>query len=186
MLLPFFYFCYDDEKFALLLKIMKYEKYISLIKYLEDYAEKNPKAYQYRVAGLAFLGYFYIVGLILICILVPILLLVALVLFPNIVLRSLFELLKLWWILLPALAVFFSFLAGAIHSLTAKVPEPVGNEIEPSEALTLFEFVEKTCAELKAQKPEKILVDDVFNASVVTLPRFGIFGRKVYLNLGLP
>lgn len=165
---------------------MKYEKYISLIKRLEAYAEKNPKSYQYRVAALALLGYSYIIGLIVLCILVPILLLTAVILNPDILIRSFLPLLKLWWILLPGTAVFFSFLMGAIRSLTAKVPEPVGNEIQPTDAPKLFEFVEKTCDELNAQRPEKILVNDDFNASIVTTPRFGIFGRRVYLNLGLP
>ncbi|HEY0048396.1 MAG TPA: M48 family metalloprotease [Pyrinomonadaceae bacterium] len=165
---------------------MKYEKYVSLIKKLEVYAEKNPKAYQYRVAALAALGYFYILGLIFLCILLPLLLVVAFIFYPDVMLRAFFQLLKLWWILLPALAVFFSFLSGAIRSLMAKVPEPAGNEIERADAPQLFEFVEKTCRELNAQMPEKILVNDDFNASVVTTPRFGIFGRKVFLNLGLP
>lgn len=165
---------------------MKYEKYVSLIKHLENYAAENPKLYQYRVAGLALLGYSYIVGLILLCLLLPLSILIALVFLPDVILRLFLLLLKLWWLLLPAVAVFFSFMSGAIHSLTAKVPEPLGNEIERGDAPRLFEFVEKTCGELKAQRPEKILVNDVFNASVVTIPRFGIFGRKVYLNLGLP
>lgn len=165
---------------------MKYEKYVALIKRLEDYAAKNPKSYQYRVAALAALGYAYIVGLILLCILLPLLLLGALIVAPAIVLRILLDLLKLWFIVLPGVAVFFSFLSGAIRSLTAKVPAPEGNEIERKDAPQLFEFVEKTCGELEAQKPEKVLINDAFNASVVTIPRYGIFGRRVYLNLGLP
>jgi Zn-dependent protease with chaperone function len=165
---------------------MKYEKYVSLIKHLEHYAAENPKSYQYRVIGLAFLGYSYLVGLILVCILLPVLIFVALLISPEVIIRILLLSLKLWWVLLPGAAVFGSFLIGAIRSLTAKVPEPVGSEIGRGEAVKLFEFVEKTCVELKAKRPEKILVNDEFNASVVTIPRFGIFGRRVYLNLGLP
>ena len=165
---------------------MKYDQYVSLIKRLESYAEKNPKLYQYRVAALALLGYSYIIGLILLCVLLPLLLLIALILNPEAIIRTFLPLLKLWFILLPVIVIFFSFFTGAIRSLTAKVPEPVGNEIEHGNAPALYEFIEKTCRELEAQKPEKILVNDVFNASIVTLPRFGIFGRKVYLNLGLP
>lgn len=165
---------------------MKYEKYISLIKKLETYAATNPKLYQYRVLALALLGYAYILGLIFVCIFVPILLLIALILNPEIVIRTLLPLLKVWLLLVPAGAIFFSFLAGAISSLTAKVPAPEGKELYQDQAPKLFEIVEKTCKELKAQKPERILVDDIFNASVITTPRFGIFGRKVYLNLGLP
>jgi Zn-dependent protease with chaperone function len=165
---------------------MKYEKYVSLIEHLENYAAKNPKSYQYRVIGLALLGYSYIVGLILVCILLPLLFLAVLLISPGVVIRIFLLSLKLWWILLPGAAIFGSFLIGAIRSLTAKVPEPVGDEIERADAAKLFEFVERTCVELKAERPEKILVNDEFNASVVTVPRFGIFGRKVYLNLGLP
>jgi Zn-dependent protease with chaperone function len=165
---------------------MKYEKYVSLIEHLENYAAKNPKSYQYRVIGLALLGYSYIVGLILVCILLPLLILAALLVSPGVIIRIFLLSLKLWWILLPGAAIFGSFLIGAIRSLTAKVPEPVGDEVEPGKAVKLFELIEKTCVALKAERPEKILVNDEFNASVVTTPRFGIFGRKVYLNLGLP
>lgn len=183
MLLRFFVFCYDVKSSDF---FMKYEKYVSLIKTLEDYAEKNPKSYQYRVAGLAFLGYSYILGLILLCIFLPLLFVIAAILNFEIVVRVIFPLLKLWFILIPGAVIFFSLLSGAIRSLTAKVPEPSGNEIERRDAPELFDFVEKTCQKLEAQRPEKILVNDEFNASIITTPRFGIFGRKVYLNLGLP
>jgi hypothetical protein len=59
-------------------------------------------------------------------------------------------------------------------------------EIQRSEAPELFDFVDGACKALKATKPERILITDAFNASVVTIPRFGIFGQRVLLILGLP
>jgi Zn-dependent protease with chaperone function len=165
---------------------MNYEKYVSLIQKLEVYAAEKPKAYQNKVALLAMLGYGYFIGLILLFVSVPVVLIGLFIINPDVFLRAALQLLKLWWLILPLLVAFFGFLGGAVKSLTVKVPEPEGLALERAQAPDLFDFVEKTCVQLKAEKPEKILVSDEFNAAVVTLPRFGLFGRKVYLILGLP
>lgn len=165
---------------------MNYEKYVTLIQRLETYAAQNPKGYQNKVALLAMLGYGYFIGLILIFVSIPLGLLVLFIINPEVFLRAALQLLKLWWLILPVLAAFFGFLGGALKSLTVKVPEPAGYEIQREKAPQLFDFVEKTCGQLKAETPQRILVTDEFNAAVVTLPRFGLFGRKVYLILGLP
>lgn len=165
---------------------MNYENYVSLIQKLETYAAEKPKAYQNKVALLAMLGYAYFIGLILLFAFVPLFFLFLLIINPDVFLRAALQLLKLWWLVLPVLIAFFGFLGGALKSLTVKVPEPNGFDLQREKAPELFDFVEKTCLQLKAETPERILVSDEFNAAVVTLPRFGLFGRKVYLILGLP
>ena len=165
---------------------MKYDQYISLIQSLESYAATNRKAYEYKVLGLAMLGYGYFIGLILLFLAVPAALILLLVWAPGQVIRVVLLLGKILWILVPALAAFFGFLGGAIKAMFAKVPEPEGRELTRDAAPELFEFVHSTCKELRAKYPEKVFVTDEFNAAVATLPRFGMFGRKVYMLLGLP
>jgi Zn-dependent protease with chaperone function len=165
---------------------MKYDHYISLIQSLEVEARENRTWYGIKVLLLTILGYAYFVGLIVLFLLpfvfLGLLLFAGLDVFFNVLLN----LAKLWWVFVAALPVYFGFLGSAIKAITAKVPDPVGTELERSDAPELFDFVAATCRELKAQQPMKILVDDSFNAGVVTMPRFGIFGRKVFMLLGLP
>jgi Zn-dependent protease with chaperone function len=165
---------------------MKYSQYISLIQKLEVSAAKNRSLYQFKVFLLTILGYAYFVGLIL-SVLVPIGVVGWLVwMSPAVFARLLLFTAKFWWALIPGLGLFFGFIGSAIKSITAKVPDPEGSELTRAEAPELFDFVERTCANLQSKKPEKILITDNFNAAVVTMPRFGIFGQKVLLLIGLP
>jgi len=165
---------------------MKYDQYVSLIQGLETYAQTNRKAYEYKVLGLALLGYGYFFGLILFFL--AVIAVVGVILFqaPGQILRIAILLGKIVWIAIPLIAAFFGFLGGAIKAMFAKVPEPTGRMLTRAEAPELFEFVDATCKELSSQRPKKVLVTDEFNAAVATLPRIGMFGRRVYLILGLP
>lgn len=165
---------------------MKYEQYVSLIKGLEPYASANRRSYELRVFGLALLGYAYFLGLILLFLAIPMAVIVALIMAPAAILKVLLWTAKLWWVVVPALAVFFGFLGGAIKALFTKTPEPEERELERMDAPDLFEFIDSTCATLDAKRPQKVYITDEFNAAVVTVPRFGMFGRKVYMRLGLP
>jgi Zn-dependent protease with chaperone function len=165
---------------------MKYDQYVSLIQSLESYAATNRKAYEYKVLGLAMLGYGYFVGLILVFLAVPVAIGLLLLWAPGQLLRVAFLLGKVLWIFVPLVAAFFGFLGGAIKAMFAKVPAPEGRSLSRAEAPALFDFIETTCKTLKAKLPETILVTDEFNAAVATLPRFGMFGRQVYMLLGLP
>ena len=165
---------------------MKYDQYVSLIQGLENYARTNRKAYEYKVLGLALLGYGYFIGLILLFLAIPVALGLLLWWAPAQLLRLALVLGKLAWILVPVIAAFFGFLGGAIKAMFAKFPEPEGRELSREEAPELFAFIETTCKELRAKRPVKVLVTDELNAAVASLPRFGMFGHKVYMLLGLP
>lgn len=165
---------------------MKYNEYISLIQSLEVSAAANPGGYRFKVLLLTILGYAYFIGLILL-LLAPLPVLGAFFLIaPGETWKLLFWGAKLWWVLIPGLGIYFGFLGAAARSITAKVPDPVGTVIERTDAPELFSFVETTCKEMRAPRPAQVMIDDSFNAGVVTMPRFGIFGRKVLLVLGLP
>lgn len=165
---------------------MKYDQYISLIQDLEESAAKNRQLYEIKIFLLTILGYAYFVGLIVLFFAPIPVVGVLLFLAPGQIGRILLFGAKIWWALIPGIGIYFGFIGSAIKSVTAKIPDPEGIQIIRSEAPELFEFVDTTCEKLEARKPEKILVTDSFNAAVVTMPRFGIFGRKVLLLLGMP
>lgn len=165
---------------------MRYEQYISLIQRLEKRAVEKPGAYRFKVLLLTILGYAYFLGLILLVIF-PIVGAIGLIFFlPGQAWKLVLYTAKLWWAIIPGLGLFFGFIGSALKSITAKVPEPDGIELKRDSAPELFAFVYNACRSLDARRPEKILVTDMFNAGVITLPRYGIFGRKVLLVLGLP
>jgi Zn-dependent protease with chaperone function len=165
---------------------MKYEQYTSLIKELESYAAENPKGYERRVALLGMLGYAYFIGLILVFLLIPVLAVGLLILMPKLIFLVLKFAGKLIVLILIALASVLGVIWNFVKSFWAKVPTPEGYELNRADAPRLFEKVEKTCDFLKAPRPNHILLMEDFNAAVVTLPRFGVFGKKVYLLVGLP
>lgn len=165
---------------------MKYDQYLSLIKRLELFAAERRRAYEFRVLLLTVLGYAYFVGLIVFLV-VPIPIAIAtLFVMPEQIVRLALLTAKLWWAVLPIVGLYFSFLGSAVKSITAKVPDPPGNDLTRAEAPDLFRFVDQTCRTLKSRRPSRIIITDEFNAAVATLPRFGIFGQKVLLIVGLP
>ncbi len=161
---------------------MKYDQYISLIQSLEVTARTNPRIYEFKVLLLTVLGYAYFVGLIIL-LLAPLPVLAVGIWFAP---AQMLMLAKLWWVIVPGAAFYLGFLGSAVRAITAKVSDPAGTELKKKQAPELFAFVSHTARELKSRKPAKILIDDSFNAGVLTMPRFGIFGRKVLLVLGLP
>lgn len=165
---------------------MKYEQYTTLIKQLEEYAAKNPKGYERRVAALGALGYAYFAGLIIIFLLVPVLAVGLLILMPQLIWIILKLAGKLILLILVGLASVLGVIWSLIRSFWTKVPAPEGLEIKREDAPKLFEVVERTSDFLKSPRPDHILLIEDFNAAVVTLPRVGVFGKRVYLLVGLP
>ena len=165
---------------------MKYTQYISLIKRLENYSVENPRSYEIRVVALAALGYAYFVGIMILFLAIPITIAALFWFFPTLVWIFIKGALKIIWLIVIGIGAFLGFLGNALRSLWTKVPEPEGVELNRENAPGLFEIVEKTSRELKAQFPDKILLTEDYNAAVITLPRFGMFGKKVFLIAGLP
>lgn len=166
---------------------MKYEKYVSLIKRLEDYALRNPQSYRKRVLALGLLGYVYFLFVAAAALAVPLGIIGLFAVYPKLLLFLLKGILiKVLWLVVVFGAGMAAFFWSAIRSLFVQLPAPAGGELKPEDAPKLFEMVEKTGAELKSPMPSHVLLNDEFNASVVSLPKFGVFGRKTYLNIGLP
>lgn len=165
---------------------MKYEQYTSLIEKLEIYAKENPKGYEIRVAALAALGYLYFLGLLGAFLIFPVFALLALFFFPKIIFIFIKFAGKLIWLVLIGLASVAGLIWSFIKSLFYKIPNPEGYEINREAVPKLFEMVDKICGFLKSPRPQHILLTQDFNAAVITLPRFGLLGKRVFLIIGLP
>ena len=165
---------------------MKYEKYFSLINRLENEAKENPKAYKLRVMAIALLGYAYFLLMATFPVVIVFAVAVALWFFPG----GLFLLLKLigkivWLIIIAGIGI-FSALGGALRSLFTAPPKPEGYALTRAESPQLFQTIDDISEKIAAPKPDHILVNSDFNASVHTFPRRAFFGKETYLSVGLP
>lgn len=156
---------------------MNHEQLESLIRRLETHAAKSPTLYQLKVGLLALLGYGYIgivllgtfgssVGLILLAVLMPKTGTIQLAL-------------KLG---LPLLVLFVMI----VRALWVKFSPPEGREIKRKDAPELFALIDEFVAASGIRRVDHVLVTPEFNASVVEVPRLGVFGwHKNYLIVGL-
>jgi len=165
---------------------MKYEQYISLIKRLEIDAKEKPAFYRLKVMALAVLGYAYILGIIFVPVFVVLALLGAFWIKPALLLILLKFLGKLLLVLLVFIGGIFTAFFGAIKSFFKEIVKPKGIRLTREIAPAIFDTVDEISAGVNAPKPDQILINDDFNASVMTVPRYGFLGNKTYLNIGLP
>lgn len=165
---------------------MKHEQYFSLIKRLEESAKLNPKSYRLKVKLLAALGYAYILAIIA----VPLTCLLVLAVLIGTKLALLLLLIKLLGKLVIVLAVLiggiFTAFFGAIRALFKETMAPQGIRIDREVFPQLFDTIEEICSSINSPRPDEVLINSDFQASVMTVPRFGFFGNRTYLNLGLP
>jgi Zn-dependent protease with chaperone function len=75
------------------------------------------------------------------------------------------------------------FVLGA---LWVRFPAPAGRPLAPTEAPELFRLIDEVRRNLRAPAPHVVLLTPDPNAAVVDLPRFGFFGSRRCLMLGLP
>lgn len=151
---------------------MEDNKLAARIRPLEEFAAANPERYRFRVALLALLGYVYL--------LVIVTLLLALVAGILLYARINAITIKVLWIPLV--------LAGLVlKALWVTIPEPDGKELQREQAPALFDLIREVSDTLKGPKVHHVLVSDEFNASIVQIPQFGMFGwLRNYLVVGLP
>lgn len=143
-----------------------------LIARLETYAEKHPSLYRLRVALLAAIGYTYL--------LLVVFLLLALVYVTLVYVRISYLTIKIIWIPLALLGL-------VLRSLWVTIPEPDGNELRNEQAKRLFDLITEVRKALGGPRVHRVLLSDEFNAGIVQIPRFGMFGWfRNYLVIGLP
>lgn len=143
---------------------------------LEQEAETHPNRHQIRALLLAALGYGYLFGLLALLLLV-ISLLIILLAFGE--MRGL-------TVQLAVLLGVLAYLLG--RSLWVPFPLPEGIPLQKEQAASLFHELEQLGKRLKkAPRFHSILLTGDFNASVIQIPRLGMFGwHNNYLVIGLP
>ncbi|HEU4712448.1 MAG TPA: M48 family metalloprotease [Pyrinomonadaceae bacterium] len=151
---------------------MQEEKFVSLIRRLETAAAVRPALYRLRVAVLATLGYCYLLSIVLI--------LLVTVVMVGYAIRFNAVALKILWIPLALVGL-------VLRSLWITIPEPDGTRLTPEQAPALFSLVSEVRKELDGPNIHHVLLSDDYNAAIVQIPQFGMFGwLRNYLVVGLP
>ena len=157
---------------------MTKEHFAALVHRLEDFSRKEPEKYKLRVALLAALGYVYVFGVLVLVLGLLGGLIAVLVLSPKAVVIKLA--IKFGWVLgLLAFVI--------VRALWVRLDAPEGLQLKRGEVPALFELIDELRAALKAPHFHVVLLTSDFNASVVQVPRLGVFGwHRNFLTLGLP
>jgi Zn-dependent protease with chaperone function len=163
---------------------MTSDRFDLMVMRLEREAHRSPGLYRFRVALLALLGYVFI--FLVLAFAVGLLgLLAFLVKFMILNMRG--GSVGLLKILIPVILGVLAFIALTLQALWVRIPDPEGEEMTREEAVPLFQEIDRLRRELKVPRFHKVFLTDEFNASVVQVPRLGIFGwQKNYLTLGIP
>lgn len=151
---------------------MEEPKYINLINSLEKFATEKPGLYRFRVALIAILGYAYLLFIVS--------LLLVIVVATISYLRINWVAIKLAWIPLAVAGI-------VLKSLWVSIPKPDGQELQRENAPALFDLIGEVTHALRGPQVHHVLLSEDFNASVVQVPKFGMFGwLRNYLVVGLP
>jgi Zn-dependent protease with chaperone function len=152
---------------------MTHEEFENLVGRLDVQARSDPPRYRRRVIFLALVGYAYLAF-----VLALLLGLTALALLSIAYLK----------ILGVKLAIAIgAFLWFVMKALWVRIPAPEGITVGKRDAPKLIDMVERLTTALHAPAFHTIIIDNRLNASVVQVPRLGIFGwHRNYLTVGLP
>lgn len=155
---------------------MKQEKFDLLVKKLENYARQHPKAYQMRVRMLALLGYCYILLVVAVTI--------ALV---GFLIFIIFETGRISGRMIQLIIFLIIPIAVILRSLWVSLPAPIGLQLKRKQVPELFVLLDELSKALQVPRFHRVLLTPEFNAGVVQVPRWGLFGgQQNYLLLGLP
>ena len=154
---------------------MKQEEFDTLVKNLEEYAQRSPRNYKLRVVLLGILGYAYIFMILAVA-----LALLALMILTVIHTRRINNsMMKFILLLLVVVCVIFS-------SLWVHIPPPQGLVLKRKKVPQLFKMLDELTKALKAPKFHHVILTGNFNAGVIQIPRLGLLGwHQNYLIIGL-
>ena len=151
---------------------MEEDKVVSLVRPLEILADEKPGLYRLRVGLLAALGYVYLLVIVL-----ALLGIIAVTLFYV----------RVNWVMLKILWIPLALVGLVLRSLWITIPEPDGMKLEREQAPALFDLIDEVTTALSGPKIHHVMVSDDFNAGIVQIPQFGMFGwLRNYLVVGLP
>jgi len=157
---------------------MSRDEFDALVRRLEPFAQKHPRAYVLRVVLLALLGYaffFVILG----CLVAALSGLVALMIFyPSV---GTVKLGLVFGIVLLA------FMGAVLRPLWVRIDAPEGFEVHRAGTKDLFAVLDGISAELRCRRFHHVIMTTDYNASVIQVPRLGVFGwQRNFLIIGLP
>lgn len=152
---------------------MEQEAFEALIARTEELAARNPRAYRWRVLGLAALGYLYLA-------------LVVVLLFGLLgaVIASLTY--------SKAFGVKLLILVGApllmvLRGMWVKLTPPAGVSLTRESSPALYQILDDLQQRLKTPRLHQVLLTPDFNAGISQIPRLGLLGwYRNYLLIGLP
>ena len=150
------------------------QEFDDLVDRLEREAERAPGLYRLKLGAFATLGYFYILGILVL------LLGAAAAVVGAIIAGKTAILLKL---VIPLVVL----MGLVLKSLWVKLEAPKGLSLGRREHPQLFETIEGVRRAARAPTAHQVLLTNDLNAAIVQVPRLGLFGwQKNYLILGLP
>lgn len=140
---------------------MENDELATLIPSLEKFAAEQPESYKLRVTLLAVLGYAYLFFIVLILLaIVGVTLLYA----------------RLNWLVIKTLWIPLVIAGIVLRSLWITFPKPDGAELRRDQAPELFDLIHEVTTKLNGPNIHHVLINGDFNASVVQIPQFGMFG----------
>jgi Zn-dependent protease with chaperone function len=152
------------------------DEFESLVKRLEQEAAADPVRYRRTLGALALLGYGYIAGVVVA--LIGGTALVCWLAMKNAL--ALLLLKKVGWALIVLVWL-------VVRALWIRFEAPRGRPLSPLTCPKLFELIDAVRKRARAPAVSQVLLTNEFNASVVQMPRLGIFGgARNLLLLGLP
>jgi Zn-dependent protease with chaperone function len=148
--------------------------YDRLVSELESLAQTSPASLKRRVRLLIALGYAYVLLVLALLVVAVCLVIWALATLHALGLAK-FTLPLLWVVGVVA------------KSLRVRIAPPEGCALTKGAAPTLDARVAEIQSRLSAPAADRIILNNAFNASVMQVPRWGIFGfSRTYLVLGVP
>jgi len=152
---------------------MTNEQFSAKVAELEAHARRDPRGYRVRTVLLGMLGYAYMTAVVLLVLAVSILALGSIV-----------------WLKYVGIKLFIAaaaFLGVLFKAIWVTFPPPEGIPLSRQAAPALHAVIDELGGALRAPRFSKVLITSEYNAGVVHVPQYGIFGGRIsYLLLGLP
>jgi Zn-dependent protease with chaperone function len=125
---------------------------------------------------VAALGYAYLIGIVL-----------GLLAAVGLAIWAMFASGTLNWLLLKVIWIPLVLVGLVLRSMWISIPPPDGKEVQREQAPELFGLIGEVRTAVEGPAVHHVLLSDEFNAGIVQVPKFGMFGWTVnYLVLGLP
>jgi hypothetical protein len=147
------------------------------VKELEKVAEESPGLYQTRVMAFAMLGFGVYGGIILLTVGVLVGMIALVIWHPTLIL------IKLGW---KAFVPVGGGLFGLVKALQMRWEAPAGVSLDERSAPELFRVLAELTERFRVRRLERVILTGDYNAGVSQTPRWGFFGQRNHLTLGLP